>query len=136
MTATRRENKAGTRLDYELTPKLRFSGRANFWSNDLPQGGTGGGAITTPASLSSTKRDMKQAYGIITQVLSNRALNEVRIGYAKFHYTIQPLGSRTEFSNQRIRIWRSAHHHFAWFDNRTRDDAPARLQPERHIGTR
>ena len=77
----------GVRVDAELSSKSRLSARYSKWAQNQPyRMATGGGAITTPSQAEGADRKSDQVYSTFTQVLSNRAVNEVRGGYANFRW--------------------------------------------------
>ena len=92
LTGTNTVNMGGTRLDYQLSPQNRLMAKwyltkfqqafANLGSNH-PQ--TAGGPFTT-----------KGAVGQLTQVLSNRALNQIQVSYAHHSFSQESL---TQWSN-------------------------------------
>ncbi len=86
-TGTRREYKAGARLDFQFSPKMRLAVRGNKWKHALPYDAryTGGGD-KTPSSAVNLDRGMDQLFASFTQVLGTRAVNEVKLGYAGFNW--------------------------------------------------
>jgi hypothetical protein len=81
LTGTRWERKAGGRLDVQFSNQTRLSVRGNHWRNLLPF--TQGSATTTPANTQQEYSYSDQLFGVLTQVLSNRAFNEIKAGYAR-----------------------------------------------------
>jgi hypothetical protein len=68
----------GGRFDAQFSPRNRVSFRGSKWvSTQL----SGGGAITTPSSSGYAVKKSQQYLGTLTQILSSRAVNEVRGGY-------------------------------------------------------
>jgi len=86
LTSTRRVDLGGVRLDYQLSPRTRWMARANTFGEDIPYSGAGG-AINHPASTALNVTRMDEVFTSLTQVLSNRALNEVKVGWAGLYYT-------------------------------------------------
>ena len=82
-TEPRKEHKAGLRLDYEFNPGFRASLRGAIWQNDqqLDQGFEGS-SVNHPSFLVHTYRDSDQIQLTLNNVIGNRAVNEVRIGYS------------------------------------------------------
>jgi hypothetical protein len=70
----------GVRLDYQISPSMRLMGKAHFASDFEPFGT--GSATQHPASANSTDRTSQEYLGQLTQVLSNRAVNEIKGGFA------------------------------------------------------
>jgi hypothetical protein len=70
----------GTRLDYQLSPSTRLMGKVHYTKDFNPFGS--GSATNHPASSNSTDRTSQEYLVQFTQVLSNRALNEIKGGFA------------------------------------------------------
>ncbi|HXH25859.1 MAG TPA: TonB-dependent receptor, partial [Vicinamibacterales bacterium] len=85
---------AGTRIDYQISPNMRLMGKVSGANHHNPFGP--GSATLHPASSNSEDRDNREYLGQFTQVLSNRALNEVRAGFAEWN-VLQ--GNLTRWSN-------------------------------------
>jgi Carboxypeptidase regulatory-like domain/TonB dependent receptor-like, beta-barrel len=81
LTGTRWNRKAGGRVDVQFSNETRLSVRGNHWRDLLPF--TTGSAITTPANTQQEYSYSDQAFGVLTQVLSNRMFNEIKAGYAR-----------------------------------------------------
>ena len=86
-TGTRREHKAGLRLDTQFSPQTRVAFRASKWKHVLPYDlrYTGGGD-KTPSSAVGLDRGMNQFLGTLTNVLGSRSVNEVKVGYASYDW--------------------------------------------------
>ena len=82
---TRIENKGGGRGDVQFTPATRMTVRGNKSYVRMPFDAryTGGG-VRHPSSAISTDRYSTDLSGVLTQVLSSSAINEVRAGYAAY----------------------------------------------------
>src|SRR6185503_2589747 len=76
---------AGVRTDYQVSRNTRLMGRVSGSQSYSPFGG--GSATAHPASTIDTTDRNREYLGSYTQVLSNRAVNEVRGGYS--HYGFQ-----------------------------------------------
>jgi hypothetical protein len=85
LTGARRENKTTARLDFQFNTRNRATLRADDWSNFLPYTQTGG-ASNHPSTVSHTERKSDGLYGSFTQVLTDRSVNEIKGGYASFHF--------------------------------------------------
>ena len=80
----------GGRIDYQISPKMRFMGK-----------GHGGRAYTPfatpnanhPASTNDTLEKSNEFLGQLTTVLSNSALNEIKVGRAEFGLANKGLAS-------------------------------------------
>src|SRR3989454_1031084 len=71
----------GVRLDHELSPKMRLMGKVSHSSLFEP---FGAGTVNHPSATASNAEHNTDVIGQFTQVLSNRALNELRVGYASY----------------------------------------------------
>jgi hypothetical protein len=81
LNGTHHINLSGVRLDEELTSKMRLMGKVNH-SSLLDPFGTGNSNI--PAGTAKNEEHSTDAVGEFTSVLSNRALNTARVGYASY----------------------------------------------------
>ncbi|MBI3047706.1 MAG: TonB-dependent receptor [Acidobacteria bacterium] len=77
------------RLDYQFTPQTRLSVRGSVYKNVYYEIG-GGSAVVHPANGGPRQQLAPQYFGAFTQVLSNRAVNEIRAGATSFRQKIQP----------------------------------------------
>jgi len=84
----------GGRLDYQISPSMRLMGKVSG-ANDSDPFGTGSSS-NHPASANSQDRKNREYQGQFTQVLSSRALNEVKVGFAEWN-VLQ--GNLTRWSN-------------------------------------
>jgi Carboxypeptidase regulatory-like domain/TonB dependent receptor-like, beta-barrel len=84
LEGTNNQKKGGVRLDYQLSSRTRLMGKASkgrYWEPfGLPAAGN------HPAATAETREYNDEYLGQLTQVLSNRALNEIRIGKTAFGY--------------------------------------------------
>jgi hypothetical protein len=82
LEGTNTRKMGGVRLDYQLSPQTRVMGKVSggrLWEPfGLPS------ATNHPASTNTTEEYNDEILGQFTQVLSNRALNEVRVGKTAF----------------------------------------------------
>ena len=84
MEQTRKEMKAGLRVDVQFNNNLRAIVRGNLFRNEgllFPVGEPGATRHPSFASLTSFYNEV--LYASLTQVVSNRAVNEVKVGYIK-----------------------------------------------------
>jgi hypothetical protein len=88
----------GVRLDQELSPKTRLMGKVSH--SDLLEP-FGPGNANHPSATNSNEEYNTDVIGQLTQVLSNRALNEAIVGYASYGLNQQSL---TSWSNH----WQAA----------------------------
>ncbi|MBI3047716.1 MAG: TonB-dependent receptor [Acidobacteria bacterium] len=69
------------RVDAQFTPRTRLSARVSYFNNIFY---AGGGATSHPSAGGTRKRETPQYNGTLTQVLSNRAVNEIRAGATSY----------------------------------------------------
>ena len=72
------------RGDYQLTSNTRLMGRVSGSQSYTPFGG--GSATSHPASTTDTTDRNREYLGSFTQVLSNRAVNEIKGGYSHYGF--------------------------------------------------
>ena len=84
LTGTNNRKLGGIRLDYQLSPQMRLMGKASGQKSWEPFGG--GSSSAHPASTGTTDERNQEYIGQLTQVLSNRALNEVKVGYSHYGF--------------------------------------------------
>jgi hypothetical protein len=93
LRATRREHMGGGRVDMQFTPATRLTVRSNF-SEYLNPTGVGVvtvvGATLTPSAATTVDRISRQLFGTLTQVVSNRTVNEVKGGWARYGWNFMP----------------------------------------------
>jgi len=85
---------AGGRLDYQVSPSIRLMGKVSGGSDNEPFGT--GSATQHPASTNFLDRDNREFLGQYTHVLGNRAVNEIKGGFAEWN-VLQ--GNLTRWSN-------------------------------------
>jgi len=86
LTGTRRTDLAGLRVDYQLSSRTRLMVRGNVFTFTNPyelQSTQVGGH---PSAVEDFKRHSEEVFANLTQVLTNRALNEVRVGFNSHYY--------------------------------------------------
>ena len=93
LNGTRSVKLGGIRGDYALSSNTRLMGKFNHTILSEP---FGPGNTNHPSGTNSNEEKSTDVIGQFTQVLSNRALNEFRAGYA--HYGIEQV-SLTSWSN-------------------------------------
>jgi hypothetical protein len=86
----------GGRVDYQISPEMRLMGKAHAARRFDP---FGAGNNNHPAGTNTTEEKNKEFLGSLSQVLSNRALNEIRVGYSKFQLTNENLTTWSENLN-------------------------------------
>ncbi len=73
----------GGRLDYQLSPGTRLMGKVSYARKFQP---FGVGGINHPAETGSQADVNREYLGQLTQVLSNRAVNEIKGGFTKYFF--------------------------------------------------
>jgi hypothetical protein len=87
-----REKPMGLRLDFQFSSNTHLSFRGNLWSNLLPYDPRyTGGANKHPSGALTTNYHMKQLFTDLTHVVSNRAVNDLKLGYAGFSWYTNPV---------------------------------------------
>ena len=81
-TNTRREHKAGSRVDVQFTSQTRLAVRGQYYHQYFVSGG--GGAVVHPSRSTQFYRSTRQLLGTFTQVFGNQAVNEIRSGFALY----------------------------------------------------
>jgi len=89
LVGTRTQYTGGLKVDTQFTPQTRLSVRVTNYHQFIP--GNGGGATTHASTASKTDRYSPQTWVQLTQVLSNRAVNEVKGGYYGNKNEIAPI---------------------------------------------
>jgi hypothetical protein len=80
------EDKEGLRVDFQFSPKTHFSVRGFKYDQNIWLGNG------TNVSQGSTQgRHSNSAFGVLTQVLSNHLINEVKGGWEGFWYSNDPI---------------------------------------------
>jgi carboxypeptidase family protein/TonB-dependent receptor-like protein len=90
LDGTRSVKLGGVRTDYQLSSKTRLMGKVSH--SDLLEP-FGPGTSNHPSATNSNEEYNTDAIGQFTQVLSNRALNELTVGYASYGINQQSLTS-------------------------------------------
>jgi hypothetical protein len=83
----------GGRVDYQISPSMRLMGKFTDAERWQP---FGAGNTQHPAAVGSTAETNREYLGQFTHVLSNRALNEVKVGKTRWIFVNANL---TEWSN-------------------------------------
>ncbi|HEY3160364.1 MAG TPA: TonB-dependent receptor [Vicinamibacterales bacterium] len=81
-TNTRREKKAGARLDFQFTSQTRLTARYQYYDQIFFDGG---GATSHPSAAFQQHPYTSQLLGTLTKVIGNSAVNELKAGYALFN---------------------------------------------------
>lgn len=78
----------GSRLDYQFSPDTRLMVKADGAKRLTPFGNLGANHLQ---NANTTDERMWRTLGSFTQVLSNRALNEIKVGYSWITWDQEPL---------------------------------------------
>jgi hypothetical protein len=98
LTTIRRQHKPMARVDAQLSSKMRLSGSGYMWRDFQPLDGTQatiGGATNHPANAIKFDKYAEAVSGSLTRVISNRALNELKVGWAANHWDQGPTATWT-----------------------------------------
>jgi hypothetical protein len=79
----------GIRLDYQLSSRTRVMGKASGQHSFQPFGT--GSATSAPMQTTDNDEKNQEYVGQLTQVLSNRSINEIRGGYSHFGFATHTL---------------------------------------------
>ena len=91
LTGTRTDPKGGARVDFQFSSSMRLMVRGNISRYYIlydPR--YTGGATQTPSSSEAVARPSDELFASLTQVLSNSAVNEVKVGYDDFVFQAVP----------------------------------------------
>ncbi len=83
LNGTANQKKGGLRIDYQLSPQMRLMGKGSRTTTLRP---FGPGGTDHPAGTSQFVDYNNEGYGRFTQVLSNRAVNEIEGGRAVYGF--------------------------------------------------
>jgi len=89
LAATRTQRMGGVRLDLQISPQTRLMFRGNIGGDERPIDNPAAGSH--PASAGLFERRMDELFMTLTQVLGDRALNELKAGYASHYYFNQSI---------------------------------------------
>ena len=91
-TAPREEHKGGVRLDVQLALQTRLMVRGNKYYQKQPYDPNfTGGASRHPSAAQSANRYSDEFFFTLTRILSSRAFNEVKAGFAGFGWDNTPI---------------------------------------------
>jgi hypothetical protein len=93
LTGKRTAKVGGLRLDYQVSPQVRLMAKANRSKAYEP---FGGGNNSHPAATGDNNETTGSEAIQFTQVLSNRALNEIKLGHADYRH-----------ENRNLTTWRN-----------------------------
>ncbi|NOT26418.1 MAG: TonB-dependent receptor [Acidobacteria bacterium] len=105
---TREKKLGGGRVDYQLSASTRLMGkvhRANdFIPMDFGANATGPSATQHPATFTSVDRTSNEYLGQLTQVVNNRTVNEVKVGFSEWSVDQMGLSSWSNHPQKRLGI--------------------------------
>ena len=85
LESDRKETTGGGRLDFQFTPQTRLAVRLAKWAwNNTYEGS--GSRSRAYNSVGEGERGMNEQLGTLTQVLSNRVVNELKVGHAFYSF--------------------------------------------------
>ncbi len=95
LTGTKKTDMTGLRLDYQLSSRTRLMVRGNTFTYKNPYELQSTQVGSHPAAVENFRRHSDEVFANLTRVLSNRAVNEVRVGfnshlYENTNYTYRP----------------------------------------------
>jgi len=93
LTAVRRQHKPMGRVDAQLSNKTRLAISSYMWRDFQPNDGTQttvGGATNHPANAVKFDKYAEAVQGTLTRVISNRTINELKLGWAANHWDQGP----------------------------------------------
>jgi len=95
LTGTKRTEMAGLRLDYQLSSRTRVMVRGNTFTYKNPYELQSTQVGSHPAAVENFKRRSDELFANMTRVMTNRVVNEVKVGfnshlYRTSNYTYRP----------------------------------------------
>ena len=93
LTDVRRQHKPMGRLDAQVSNKTRLAISSYMWRDFQPNDGTQttvGGATNHPANAVKFDKYAEAVQGTMTRVISNRTINELKLGWAANHWDQGP----------------------------------------------
>jgi hypothetical protein len=88
---TRRQHTGGGKGDMQFTPQIRLSSRLQVYDQVYYAQGAGGGSVNHPSNTQYENRHTTQFLTTFTQVIGNRALNEIKGGTSRFTRVNEPV---------------------------------------------
>jgi len=81
----------GAKVDVQVNPKNRLTGRYSHYKFDQPIQNVAALNTTNPSNATGNNRFVDQYFGDYTMVLSNNTINEIKGGLASNYYTLEPI---------------------------------------------
>jgi hypothetical protein len=91
----------GGKVDVQINPKNRLTGRYSHYKFDQPIQNVNSLNTTNPSNATANNRFVDQYFGDYTQVLSNSTINEIKGGLASNYYTLEPIAGWGTSGNRR-----------------------------------
>jgi len=98
LVQVRRQHKPMGRVDAQLSNKTRLAVSSYLWRDFQPIDGTQatiGGATNHPANVVKFDKYAEAVQGTLTRVISNRSINELKLGWAANHWDLAPTATWT-----------------------------------------
>ena len=98
LTTVRRQHKPMARVDAQLSNKTRMTVSTYLWRDFQPIDGTQatvGGATNHPTNVVKFDKYAEAVQGTLTRVISNSAVNELKLGWAANHWDQGPTAKWT-----------------------------------------
>src|SRR5258705_1773110 len=81
----------GAKVDVQINPKIRLTGRYSHYKNLQPVQNVANLNTTHPSNAAANNRFVDQYFGDYTMVLNNNTINEIKGGLASNFYTLEPI---------------------------------------------
>jgi hypothetical protein len=101
LNAKNKLQQGGGKVDVQITPKNRLTGRYSHYKFDQPIQNVNALNTTNPSNATANNRFVDQYFGDYTQVLSNNTINEIKGGLASNYYTLEPIAGWGTTGNRR-----------------------------------
>jgi carboxypeptidase family protein/TonB-dependent receptor-like protein len=86
LTDARRTDMMGLRVDYQFSPRLRLMTRGNMFTYVNPYELQSAHLGNHPAGTESFRRQSEELFATLTQVITDRLVNEVRAGFNSHYF--------------------------------------------------
>ena len=101
LVSTNSLQQGGAKVDVQINPKNRLTGRYSHYKFDQPIQNVNALNTTNPSNATANNRFVDQYFGTYTMVLSNNTINEFKGGLASNYYTLEPKGGWGTTGNRR-----------------------------------
>jgi len=89
LSGARRQHTGVGKVDYEFTPRSRLAARYAKYYQLIPNQQTGG-ATLHPSAAQDIRRQSDQIWATHTNMISNRAVNQIKGGFSAFNWALLP----------------------------------------------